>query len=71
MSVYARDRAITFLTPVVGVTGPERVGDVVRQLRGIVFPEDKYNDIDYARKAKDVFERLRSVRMVTTPLQGQ
>ena len=68
MHVFARERSIRFLSPMFAVVSPEKADSVVRQLRGLIFPEDRYDSLRYVKKAKDMFERMRKYNFTARPL---
>jgi len=48
---------------------PEQANKIIRQYRGVVFPEEKYDDIKYIKKAQEMFKMLRSKEMRIVPLK--
>jgi len=43
------------------VVAPDKVGEAVRKLRGLLFPEEGYDELAYVKKAQEMFEKLRKV----------
>lgn len=66
--VLSRDRNAEFIKPLFNVVDPEKTSSLVRQYRGILFPEEKYSDLEYVAKARRMFERLQKVDFYVKPL---
>jgi hypothetical protein len=52
---------VQFLSSLFAVVDPKKAQDLVKQLRYSLFPEEKFDDIIYIKKAKGMFDKLRSV----------
>lgn len=63
MAAYARQRSADCLAASLAVVAPENASKAVKQLRGLVFPEEGYDDLIYLKKAKDSFEKLRKYKL--------
>ena len=61
MHVFARERSIRYLSPLFAVVSPEKANDIARQLRSLVYPEDRYDALRYVNKAKAMFEKMRNI----------
>jgi len=48
-----------FLTAIMAVVAPEKADKAVKQLKACFFPESKWDDILYLKKAKEMFEKIR------------
>ena len=48
---------------VMSAVGPEKITEAVRDLKGIMFPEEQYDKYKYIDKAKKMFEKLRKIDM--------
>ena len=46
---------------VMAAVGPEKLSEAVGDLKGLMFPESKYDKLEYIKKAKEVFEKLRNI----------
>jgi hypothetical protein len=68
MTVFARERGIKFISPMFSIVSPEKSDGLVKQLRGIIFPEDKYDQMDYVNRAMRMFERMRGVELNIKPV---
>ncbi|RLI55298.1 MAG: hypothetical protein DRP09_10250 [Candidatus Thorarchaeota archaeon] len=69
ISVFERERARKFISPLIPVAGPDEVQSLQRKLRSLLFPEDKYDDLAHVRKAKEMFERLKGVNLNVKPFR--
>ena len=67
MTAYARQRNADFLKAALAVIDPKAADKAVKQLRSIMFPEEKYDELSYIKKAQEVFEKLRKVNLNVTP----
>jgi len=47
--------------------GADSAGKVIKNLRQIMFPEERLSDIMYLKHAKDMFERLRKINLSIMP----
>lgn len=50
-----------------GVVDPKSLDKAVRQFRGLLFPEEGYDELKYLKKAQDMFKRLRELDMRVKP----
>jgi len=67
---FNRQRAIQYITPLLSVASPEKRGEIVRKFRGLIFPEDAYDDVDYVKKAAKLFEKIKNVSFYIKPGGG-
>jgi GTP1/Obg family GTP-binding protein len=65
--VFSRERNAEFIKPLFSVVDPEKANSLVRQYRGIIFPEEKYNDLEYVNKAREMFKKLQNVHFYIKP----
>lgn len=65
---FARQRAIDFISAVFAAVGPQGMEKAVRQLRAASFPEEGLSDIEYVKKAAEMFKKLRGMRFKVKPL---
>jgi len=63
ISVFARERNTTYLAHLLSVVDPDNRDKVRQQFRGLLFPEEGYDDLKYLKKAKAVFEKLKNVNL--------
>lgn len=61
--MFQRQRAKEFLKPLFAVTDPAKAGDLVRQYRGYIFPEDRFDDLKYYKAAAKMFDKMRKINM--------
>lgn len=64
---YVQERNIIFTSSILPAVGPDQVKKVADKLRGVMFPEEKYDDLAYMKKAKEVFEKLKNVNLRVKP----
>ena len=50
------------------VVGPEKFDEAFKTYKGLLFPEEKYDQIAYIRKARNMFDRLRDLDLTLKPL---
>lgn len=51
------------MQPLFALADPEKAGDLMKQYRFMIFPEDRFDDVKYHKKAADMFEKMRLVDM--------
>jgi len=56
------------MQPLFALADPEKAGDLMKQYRFMVFPEDKFDDVKYYKKAEKIFNKMRSFDMRVKPL---
>lgn len=69
ISVFERERARKFISPLISAAGPDELQSLQRKLRSLLFPEDKYDDFAHVRKAKKLFEKLKGVNLHIQPFR--
>ena len=42
---------------------PSKADTLLKQYKAIIFPEDRFDDIRYQKKAQDMFEKMRKINM--------
>ena len=47
---------------------PSKADQLLKQYRGILFPEEKYDDLKYMKKAQDMFKKLRTINWDIKPV---
>ena len=52
------------------MASPEKRGEIVRKFRGLIFPEEAYDDVDYVKKAAKLFEKIKNVSFYIKPGGG-
>lgn len=67
MTAFARQRNAEYVMAILTVVDPKAADKAVKQLRSIMFPEEKYDELSYIKKAQEVFEKLRKVNLRITP----
>lgn len=67
MIAYVRQRNADFISASLVVVDPKSAEKAVNQLRSVMFPEEKLDNLNYMKKAKDVFEKLRNIDMRIKP----
>ena len=61
MTAYARQRSVEFLAASLAVVAPEHAGKSIKELRSLLFPEERFDDILYLKKAKEAFEKMKKL----------
>ena len=61
MTVFARRRNAEYVTATLAVVDPKTLDKAAKQLRSLMFPEEKYDELDYVKKAQEMFEKLRKL----------
>lgn len=64
---FNRQRTAQFLSAIFAVVDPKQADKLLRQYRGVAFPEERYDDIKYIKKAQELFENLRSKEIRVIP----
>lgn len=49
------------MSAIFAVVDPKSAPEAVKKFRGILFPEESFDDIKYLQKAKKMFEKLRKL----------
>jgi len=55
------------MSAIFAVVDPKGAERAVRQLRGLMFPEEAVSDAEYLRKAKQMFTKMRGMDMRIRP----
>lgn len=66
--VVNRQRSAKLLEAAIGAAAPEKVQQLFRQYKGILFPEEKYDELAYLRKVRGMMEKLRGVTIDVKPV---
>jgi hypothetical protein len=68
INVFNSIRNKELLQPIFSVVDPSKADTLLRQYRGILYPEDRWDDLKYMKKAQDIFTKLRHVRLSVKPI---
>lgn len=49
------------MAPIFAIADPEKAGNLIKKFQALVYPEDRFNDLKYMRKAQDYFKKMRDV----------
>jgi len=63
IAVFQQQRMKEYLQPLFALADPEKAGDLIKQYKFSIFPEDKYDDVRYHKKAAEYFERMRNTNL--------
>ena len=66
--VINRQRTAKLIEVLIGVAAPENVNKLYRQFKGVLFPEEKYDELAYLRKVRGMMEKLRGVTIGVMPI---
>lgn len=66
--VINRNRSAKLLEALIGVAAPEKLDKLYKQYKGLLFPEEKYDELAYLRKVRGMMEKLRGVTISVAPL---
>ena len=69
LDVINRNRMIKATAAFFHVVGPENFDRLFRQYKGLIFPEEKYDEIKYIQKARRIFEKLKNVDFRIKPIK--
>jgi len=58
-----RQKAKEYLSPLFAVVDPMKAGELMKNYRRSVFPEDRFDDLKYYKQAKSVFEKMRGMTL--------
>lgn len=61
MSVFIKERNMAATRPLFSVVSPEKTSDLYNKYTGIIYPELKYDELKYVKKARDIFDKVRDV----------
>ena len=59
--VINKNRTVALMSALFSIVAPEKASQLFKQYKGILFPEEKYDELDYIRKAKKYFEKIKDV----------
>jgi hypothetical protein len=57
------------LAPIFSVVDPSKADKLLRQYRGIIFPEERYDDLKFMKKSMNIFKKLRNVVLKVLPVK--
>jgi hypothetical protein len=66
--VINRNRTAKLIEALIGVAAPENVDKLYKQYKGVLFPEEKYDELAYLRKVRGMMEKLRGVTLRVAPV---
>jgi len=66
MTVYARRRNAEFVAASLAVVDPKHLDKAAKQLRSLMFPEEKYDEFEYIKKAKEIFDKFKHINLRIT-----
>ena len=67
--MFQQQRSKEFIQPLFAVTDPEKANDLLKKYRGIMFPEQKYDEMKYYRQSAAFFDRVRDVNLTAKVVQ--
>ena len=70
LSVLNNNRQIELTKPVFSVVDPEQAQKLLKSYRSLIFPEYKYDDLRYVKKAKEIFRKMRNVNLFVKPVHA-
>jgi len=71
INAFTRQRSIQFLGSIFAVVDPAGAKKAVSQFRGVVFPEDKNDDLDYIKKSRELMKKIAHVNFTITPIKAK
>jgi len=45
---------------------PKHLDKAAKQLRSLMFPEEKYDEFEYIKKAKEIFDKFKGINLRIT-----
>ncbi len=67
MEVYDREKQIQYMTPLFSIAGPDDISRLMSLYKSCVFPDGKFNDAMYLKKAREFMKKMRSVNLSIKP----
>ena len=67
---YSRERSAYYIAAIAPLVGADNSAKVTRNLRQIMFPEERMSDVMYLKQSKELFEKLRNVNLSIMPVGG-
>ena len=68
INVFNAERNKELLQPIFSVVDPSKADKLLRQYRGILFPEERYDDLKFMKKAQNTFKKLRNLILKILPV---
>ena len=68
INVFNGIRNKELLQPIFSVVDPSKADKLLKQYRAVLFPEERYDDLKFMKKAKGIFDKLRNIVMKIKPL---
>lgn len=56
--ILNKNRSAKMMEAALGVADGDKVNELFKKYRGVVFPEEKYDDLKYIKKARRIFKQL-------------
>jgi len=69
LSVLNNERQIKLIQPIFSVVDPEQASKLLKSYRSLIFPEHKFDDLRYLKKAKDMFDKMRGMNFFIKQIQ--
>lgn len=64
---FNREREAQLFQPIFSVVDPDKFDKLLRQYRGVLYPEYRYDEMRYMKQAQEMFRKLRKVNIRITP----
>jgi len=58
---FNRERNRNFLAALFSAVGPDQANKLLKDYRGAMYPEEKFDDISHIHKAKETFKKMQNV----------
>jgi hypothetical protein len=68
IKVFNDIRNKELLQPIFSVVDPSKADKLLKQYRGVLFPEERWDDLKYMKRAQKLFEKLRHMVIKIKPL---
>ena len=69
--VINRNRSAKLFEAVIGVAAPDKVSKLFQQYKGILFPEEKYDELAYIKKSQDYMKKMRDFVIYARPVRAK
>jgi hypothetical protein len=68
INIFNAHRNKELLAPIFSVVDPTKADKLLRQYRGVLFPEERWDDLKYMKKAQNAFKKLRNLVLKILPV---
>jgi dTDP-D-glucose 4,6-dehydratase len=68
ISAFARQRNVDFTAALLSVVDPKKADKAIKNLREVMFPEDKYHDLRYFKDSMKLFSKTKDLTLVVRPV---